>query len=203
MAHDRMEIGWWIKSTDEELYGPVSRDTIWRFLEQAVITADTLVRHSMSATFAPIGDHLALRGGPAVVGGRLEARDRVAEVWPKSRQERLALSQGSMRCMRHANRLATQVCMCCMGPYCEKCRVNKGKAFYYCRKCQTRFYYARGLAYVADNVILYMLNFGLGLVLSAGLTTNAVGASVAAGIGFGATALMWVFRDSLMRGAFL
>src|SRR5262245_10266145 len=126
MAHDLMDIGWWLRSVDEDVYGPVSRATLKRFLEQGTVTPNTLARHSTTLDFRPLGDHEALRALVGQTSAQFGARDRLGEVWPKKAKERLALAEGPMRCKKH-NRPATQVCNVCEGPYCEKCRVKKSR----------------------------------------------------------------------------
>lgn len=196
MPHDRMDIGWWIKSTDEELYGPVSRATILRYLDQAVITPDTLVRHSVAVEFHPVGDQSAFRDGPARAT-RPDGRDRIAEVWPRKRKERLALAEGAMRCMRH-NRPATQICMCCLGPYCEKCRTNKKKPFYNCRQCQASLYYGRGGAFFFDSAISWVAQ----VALAAGIArVGGIAGPLMEIVALGAPTLAFIFRDPLSRGA--
>ena len=53
---DPYEIGWYIESADEEMYGPVSRQTLRRFLEDKTITPNTLVRHCTQPEARPAAD---------------------------------------------------------------------------------------------------------------------------------------------------
>ena len=51
---DPYEIGWYVESADEETYGPVSRNTLVRWLEEKAITPNTLVRHCTQAEAGPL-----------------------------------------------------------------------------------------------------------------------------------------------------
>src|SRR5260370_524547 len=53
---DPYEIGWYIESADEEIYGPVSRKALRRFLEEKTITPNTLVRHCTQPEARPAAD---------------------------------------------------------------------------------------------------------------------------------------------------
>ena len=53
---DPYEIGWYIESADEEIYGPVSRKSLRRFLEEKTITPNTLVRHCTQPEARPAAD---------------------------------------------------------------------------------------------------------------------------------------------------
>ena len=57
---DPYEIGWYIESADEETYGPVSRQTLHRFLEVGTISPNTLVRHCTQPEAAPAADQAAV-----------------------------------------------------------------------------------------------------------------------------------------------
>ena len=48
--------GWWIESTDEEIYGPVTKATLTRFLSEGLISPNTAIRHCTDANFAPVAD---------------------------------------------------------------------------------------------------------------------------------------------------
>ena len=56
---DPYEIGWYIESADEDIYGPVSRKSLRRFLEEKTITPNTLVRHCTQAEARPAADQPA------------------------------------------------------------------------------------------------------------------------------------------------
>src|SRR5262249_47623792 len=51
---DPYEIGWYIESADEEIYGPVSRRALHHFLQDKTITPNTLVRHCTQAEAKPV-----------------------------------------------------------------------------------------------------------------------------------------------------
>src|SRR5580704_6548982 len=56
MVSDTYAIGWWIESADDDVYGPVSRATLLRFLEGGVISPNTLVRHCTEPSSRPVAD---------------------------------------------------------------------------------------------------------------------------------------------------
>src|SRR5438874_6218899 len=89
---DPYDIGWWIESADEEIYGPVSRKTLRRFLQDGVISPNTLVRHCTQTEAGPVGDQPGMTEGLQVEGRPRISRDRVAEVWPRDKRARLALA---------------------------------------------------------------------------------------------------------------
>ncbi len=53
---DPYEVGWYIESADEEIYGPVSRKSLRSFLEDKTITPNTLVRHCLEPEAKPVAD---------------------------------------------------------------------------------------------------------------------------------------------------
>jgi uncharacterized RDD family membrane protein YckC len=197
MPHDRLDIGWWVKSTDEELYGPMSRATVWNYVETGVLTPDTLVRHSLSLEFQPLAEQPGLQGAPAFGGSG--TRDQLEQAWPRKGSERLALAAGPYRCLRH-NRPATQVCMCCLGAYCEKCRVNSRKVYHYCRKCHAGLYNARGIAFVVDSILLRI--FVIIAAALAAVLDKAVGIGAVIVLFAVLVPVLWfVFRDAMAGGA--
>ena len=54
------EIGWYIESADEDIYGPVSCKSLRRFLEDKTITPNTLVRHCAQPEAKPAADQPAI-----------------------------------------------------------------------------------------------------------------------------------------------
>jgi uncharacterized RDD family membrane protein YckC len=202
-----MEIGWWVKSSDEAVYGPVSRQTIWGYVDSGVLSADTLVRHCLSVEYAPLGEQPGLQGNPAGPGERSTLRDRIGEVWPSRRADAEALGDGSFRCLRHAQP-ASLVCMCCLGAYCSKCRVNRRKAFHYCKKCHAGLYNRRGGAFLLDSFIFRFVGYAVVLALTtqAAIAAKSTGTvpDIGGGLIFGAIGvplLVFIFRDAIFRGA--
>jgi hypothetical protein len=60
---DPYEIGWWVESTNDEIYGPVSRATLRRWLEEGTITSNTLVRHCTEPESRPVADQPGMSSG--------------------------------------------------------------------------------------------------------------------------------------------
>lgn len=200
---DPYEIGWFIESADEDTYGPASRQTIRRFLEEKTITPNTLVRHCTQPEAKPAADqpmimenlNLAVRG--SAIG------DKLAEAWPRKGRERLALAEGSAPCAWH-KRPATLLCVRCHAPYCDKCRAKPfRKQFFLCRRCQLRVYNKRIVALIVDTfVLVYLPMFVLALALGAtGLMREPVGLIIFYIIYIAIICVYIFFRDSLFGGA--
>ncbi|HET6323930.1 MAG TPA: RDD family protein [Planctomycetaceae bacterium] len=156
-AGDIYSIGWWIESADDEIYGPVSRATLGRFLNQRVLSPNTLVRHCTEPTKRPVIDVPGVREGLPAGASLLAHGDKLGEAWPRRKRERLALAQDSLPCV-WKNRPAVLVCVRCGAPYCEKLRAKPFKRqFYFCQRCQSRLYNRRALACILDFFLLYLL----------------------------------------------
>jgi uncharacterized RDD family membrane protein YckC len=201
---DPYEVGWYIESTDEETYGPVSRKTLRRYLEDQTITPNTLVRHCAQPETHPVAeqptimDQLSLSAGGSAIG------DRLAEAWPKRSRDKQALAEDTLPCAWH-KRPATLVCVRCHAPYCNSCRAKPfRKQFFLCRRCQGGIYNRRIFAYLVDSFVLFFASgfsgAAMGAVLEAVGTSQAVigAASIVIGLGF---AVSYFVRDSLFRGA--
>jgi uncharacterized RDD family membrane protein YckC len=198
---DPYEVGWYIESADEEIYGPVSRETIRRFLEEKTITPNTLVRHCTQPEARPAADQ------PGIMDRlRLDAQgsalgDRLAEAWPRRKRDRQALAEGSLPCARH-KRPAELVCVRCHAPYCSRCRAKPfRKQFFLCRHCQANIHNRRFGALIADTIVLVyvpMIALGAG-VAATGIAGNA-GVLLFYVVNFGCLCLMFL-RDSLFGGA--
>ena len=100
-AVDPYDIGWWIESADEEIYGPVSRKTLRQFLEKGEISPNTLIRHSTQSETKPVADHSGMVEGLALDPQAPAVGDRLAEVWPRRWKDQLALAEDSLPCARH------------------------------------------------------------------------------------------------------
>ena len=149
------DFGWWIQSTDDELYGPVTKQTLLRFLTEGAISPNTQVRHCSETVFTPIADlgMLTDLGTPA----KLRSGDTLSTSWPKKTKDRLALAVSDVECTYH-RKPAILSCIRCQGAYCNKCQLKKGKKTYLmCKKCQASLYNRRSLAYFLDGFALNLL----------------------------------------------
>ena len=207
MSDAGYSIGWWIESADEEIYGPVSRETLQRFLTAGVISRNTLVRHCTQEVSRPVVDQPGVASGLTQLEAAPAIGDRLADAWPGSRRERLALADGGLPCAVH-NRPALAVCLRCHAPYCRKCQMKPYKrSFYFCKRCQGNHNNRRFFAFVFDTVLAYMLL--IGFLIPVFLLTAILGAadqSPGGAFVFGQVAWMlaivvFVLRDSLMAGA--
>jgi uncharacterized RDD family membrane protein YckC len=198
---DPYEIGWYIESADEGIYGPVSRKALQRFLEEKTITPNTLVRHCTQAEAKPAADQPVIMEHVNLGEARPGVGDRLAEAWPRKNRDRQALAEDTLACIRH-KRPAVLVCVRCHAPYCNKCRAKPLRAhFYLCRKCQVGMFNRRFGALFVDSLLFVSLptmaaNL-LALALSAGenVMTIIVSTVQLAGVAF-----LFV-RDSIFRGA--
>ncbi len=205
MTDKAYEIGWWIESEDEEVYGPVSRETLRRFLQEEVISRNTLVRHCTEETPRPLADVPGMLDGLEIPHTAPVTGDRLAEVWPSSRTQREELGAGSFECVRH-RRPAILVCVRCHAPYCRKCQVKPHRRPYYlCRRCQNSFHNRRVGAYFLDSLLLYAVLFPTSLAvdmlteLSGSVTdVSAIALNQLVSVVF---LILFVLRDSLMQGA--
>ena len=166
---DPYEIGWYIESADEEIYGPVSRKALRRFLEDKTITPNTLVRHCTQPEARPAADQPGSwrtsiwtdRDRPSATGWPKHGRARtgIGSPWRKTR----------CRAAWH-KRPATLVCVRCHAPYCDKCRAKPfRKQFFLCRRCQTGMYNRRFRRLTLDIIILvYVPLIAAGVVLIGG-----------------------------------
>ena len=126
-AADLQSIGWWIESADDEIYGPVSRATLVRFLSEGVISPNTLVRHSAEFTKCPAMDVPGVREALPAGTSFLPHGDRLEEAWPRRKREQLALAADSIPCV-WKNQPAVLVCLRCGAPYCDKYRARPRKS---------------------------------------------------------------------------
>jgi len=171
---DPYEIGWYIESADEEIYGPVSRGGLSRLLEEKSITPNTLVRHCTQPEAKPLADQSAVREHVNLAAKGSAVGDKLAEAWPRKKRDQRALAEGSIPCAWH-KRPAVLVCLRCHAPYCDGCRAKPfRRQFYLCRRCQTGLYNGRFVALVVDNLVLvYAPLFGYqGVVYAIGLASQ-------------------------------
>jgi uncharacterized RDD family membrane protein YckC len=198
MASDAFDIGWWVESVDDEIYGPVSRETLRRYLTEGVISTNTLVRHCTQTEFQPVADAPAMTGGVGLPVDIPATGDRLAEAWPSRTRDRLKLAESGIPCYRHA-RPAVLVCLRCQAPYCNKCRAKPLRSqFYFCRRCQASIQNRRFGAFIVDmflfNYIPQLLIVPF-LVVSGGTGISVVYLVQAAG------GLLFLLHDALFRGA--
>src|SRR5271166_6432443 len=98
LAMDPYEIGWYIESADEDIYGPVSRQALRRFLEDKTITPNTLVRHCTQPEAKPAADQPIVMENLNLEGKGTAIGDKLAEAWPRKKRDRLTLAEGSVPC---------------------------------------------------------------------------------------------------------
>jgi uncharacterized RDD family membrane protein YckC len=198
---DPYEIGWYIESADEDIYGPASRKSLRQFLVDGVITPNTLVRHCTEPEAKPAADlpeimnQLPLEGPATAVG------DRLPDTWPRKRRDQLALAGDSLPCVWH-NKRATLVCVRCHAPYCDGCRAKPWKTqFFFCRQCQNGMQSRRFKALIVDTCLFIYtpLIVAVFSVRSAGMPPGQaqIIANTIQLCGF----TLVLFRDALFRGA--
>lgn len=200
---DPYEIGWYIESADEDIYGPVSRQALRHFLEDKTITPNTLVRHCTQPEARPAADQPIVMQNLNLEGKGTAIGDKLAETWPRKKRDRLALAEGSAPCAWH-KRPATLYCIRCQAPYCDKCRAKPfRKQFYLCRYCQLRVYNKRILALFVDTVVLlYIPILILAVALAAaGLNDKNIGIILFYLVYLVLLCVYIFFRDSLFGGA--
>lgn len=199
---DPYQIGWYVESADEETYGPVSLNTLGRWIEDATITPNTLVRHCTQPEARPLADQAELRGRIPLDQAGAAVGDRLEEAWPRKTRDRLALAEGAIPCARH-NRPATLVCVRCQAPYCDKCRMKPfRKSFFLCKRCQASHYNRRVGALILDTILLvYVPMFAIGAgVIASGLDTETA-AVVIQVVSVTFPTMILLLRDSLLGGA--
>jgi len=193
------DFGWWIESTDEEVYGPVTKTTLADFLQDGVISANTTIRHCTHAAAAPLVDQGLLT--EVDWGAVKRTGDTLAESWPRSKRDRLALGESEVECAYH-RRPAILTCIRCLAPYCVKCqlRKRKGPTYYMCKKCQSGIFNRRFLAFVGDSILINLLPmFGMACVIGALGSAEAAGAMV--NIVSAGSNVVFMLRDPLLGGA--
>jgi uncharacterized RDD family membrane protein YckC len=201
MAADAYEIGWWILSAEEELYGPVSRETLRRYFKEGVISPNTLVRHCTQAEPRPVADQLGIREEVVLAETSKTLGDHLAEAWPRKTKQRLQLAEGTLPCIRH-RRSAVLFCLRCQAPYCPKCQSKpRGRPFYFCRRCQANNYNRRFLAFWLDNFLFYTCVYalGIGVLLVIGMSEDTFQAFFSLVVL--AATVLFLFRDTLFAGA--
>jgi uncharacterized RDD family membrane protein YckC len=150
---DPYEIGWYIESADEDIYGPISRKSLRRFLEEKTISPNTLVRHCTEPEAKPVVEHSAIMQGLSLQPAGPSIGDKLDEAWPAKKRDQLALAEDLLPCWKH-RRPAVLVCVRCHAPYCNKCRAKPfKKQFFLCRRCHVGMWNRRFGALILDNMI--------------------------------------------------
>jgi uncharacterized RDD family membrane protein YckC len=204
MAMNPYEIGWYIESADEEIYGPVSRKALCRFLEDQSISPNTLVRPCTQAEAKPAVEQPAIMDQLRVPASGSAVGDRLAEAWPKKSRDRQALAEDALPCAWH-KRPAVLVCVRCHAPYCNSCRAKPfRKQFFLCRRCQGGIYNRRIVAYFVDSFVLFAVMMIPAMIAGVILTMMGVSETVL-GVVVNLIQLLVVvlffFRDSAFGGA--
>ena len=198
---DPYDIGWYVESADEETYGPVSRNTLVRWLEEKAITPNTLVRHCTQPEALPLADQSVLSGHLTFEPIKYGVGDRLEEAWPRKGRDRLALAEGSLPCARH-NRPAILVCVRCLSPYCGKCQMKPAKRqFFLCQQCQSNLYNRRVAALILDTILLVYVPVILAMVAMYFAGVPAEQVSLLANFVSLITLTFLLLRDSIFGGA--
>jgi uncharacterized RDD family membrane protein YckC len=196
---DPYEIGWYIESADEDIYGPVSRKSLRRFLEDKTITPNTLVRHCTQAEARPAADQPVIMQQLNLDPQGSAIGDRLDEAWPRAKRDRQALAEDSLPCWRH-KRPAVLVCVRCHAPYCNKCRAKPfRKQYFLCRRCQVSMWNRRWGALILDGLVLVYgpIIIAIPLMMIVGEGIGVVFVYLAQFLG---VCLLFV-RDAVFRGA--
>lgn len=198
---DPYEIGWYLESADEEMYGPVSLKVLRRFLEEKTITPNTLVRHCTQPEARPAADQPVIMENLSLDAKGSALGDKLAEAWPRKNRDRQALAEDSLPCAWH-KKPATLVCVRCLASYCDKCRAKPfRKQFFLCRRCQANMYNRRVGALIIDNMIFLTVPV---IIVAVIVGLIGVGESLAVLIvnlvQYGSLVLLFI-RDSLFGGA--
>jgi uncharacterized RDD family membrane protein YckC len=199
---DPYEIGWYIESADEEIYGPVSRRALRSFLQDKMITPNTLVRHCTQPEARPAADQSTIMAELSLDAKGSALGDRLTEAWPRRKRDQLALAEDALPCAWH-KRPAVLVCVRCHAPYCNRCRAKPfRKQFFLCRRCQVGMHNRRFVALLVDTGILVYIP----AIIVTAATLAALGDRDPRGpliinlVQLGCLGLIFV-RDSLFGGA--
>lgn len=192
------DFGWWIESTDEDVYGPVTRETLTRFLQQGIISANTAVRHCTDAAPAPVVDQGIVEDVDFSAVRR--TGDTLSESWPRRKSERLELAASGVECAYH-RRPAILTCIRCLAPYCSKCQLRgRRRTYYMCKKCHASTFNRRFGAFMGDSLLFNLLPaWGtMGVLVAVGTAESAIALGNAVSV-IGTVA--FIVRDPLLKGA--
>lgn len=197
------DFGWWIESTDEEIYGPVTKETLASFLQDGIISANTPIRHCTDAVAAPVVDQGIVEG--IDFSSVKRTGDTLSESWPRRKRERLALAESDVECAYH-RRPAVLTCIRCLAPYCAKCQLNKkrGVTYYMCKKCQASKFNRRIMAFFVDGFLIngvptWATMFGM-VAFAGTAAMEGTGAMVVNLVSLGSN-VIFVVRDTMLEGA--
>ena len=164
---DPYEIGWYVESADEETYGPVSRNTLVRWLEETGDHAEHAgpplhpgrgrAAGGPGRAQGPTRSRSDQAGGRGPPGRRLAPQEpRSARRWRRARSP--APGTGGPRPSSASD---------AMLPYCGKCQMKPlKKQFFLCRRCQASIYNRRVGALMLDTLLLiYVPMIAVGIVV--------------------------------------
>jgi uncharacterized RDD family membrane protein YckC len=197
---DPYEIGWYIESADEDIYGPASRQAVRRLLAEKTITPNTLIRHCTQPESKPVAEQPTLMADLHLEAQGSAIGDKLAETWPRKSRDRLALAEASVPCAWH-KRPATLMCVRCHAPYCDKCRAKPfRKQFYLCKRCQLNLYNRRAGAWILDNFLLATVPYIIALLVVSLLGEGIVPLIIVSIVQLAGLVFLFL-RDSLFHGA--
>ena len=201
---DPYEIGWYIESADEETYGPVSRGTIRRFLEDKTISPNTLIRHCTQGEARPVADQPAVMQQIDLPATGSAVGDRLAESWPR-RKARPASPRGKVRCPAPGISGPRPWCAFDAMPPIATAAWPKPfrKQFFLCRRCQSSLYNRRvGPEWILDVMILFYLPFIIAAAALAFLRLPEDQITIILyALYFVCFIVLFFFRDTLFGGA--
>lgn len=191
---DPFSVGWWVEAADEEIYGPVSQQTLRRFLNEGIISRNTLVRHATQPEAKPVVDQPGMTAGLPLNPAAPATGDRLATAWPRKWRDQEPLAAGTVSCVWH-KQPAISYCARCQAPYCRKCQQKPyGKPFFFCRHCQANNHNRRFGALIVDNLVFI---YAPTLALAAAVPASEIAVNVVQLGGF----LVLLVRDSFFKGA--
>jgi uncharacterized RDD family membrane protein YckC len=203
MPIDVEDIGWWIESVDQRWYGPVRRRTLRRFLQEGIISADTLVRHCAHPESAPVVDQPGMMKGLSLKAKCWHtSADQLAKVWPRKKDDQLALAEDALPCSRH-QRPAIAVCVRCHAPYCDQCRARPyRRPFFFCKRCQTGNHSRRFFAMLVDQFLfIYLPLFAFPIVMAAVFGQVALDVVAVYALPLLGGTILFLVRDTVLAGA--
>lgn len=201
MVVDPYEIGWYIESADEDIYGPVSRQTVRRFLEDKTISPNTLVRHCTQPEATPAADQPVIMEQLTLDAKGSAVGDRLDEAWPRKKRDQQALAEDSIPCAWH-KQPAVLLCVRCQAPYCNRCRAKPfRKQFFLCRRCQLNIYNRRiGALFIDSFLLIYVPIIAVALIVAVLGLNESSGPLIINIVNLACVALLF-FRDSLFGGS--
>lgn len=199
MSDAGYDAGWWIESADHRILGPVARTTVLRYLQEEIISINTLVRHCTQETARPVAEMRGMLEGIDIDEGSAVTEDRLEEVWPEDPSECLKLAETDLECAWHG-RAAILVCTRCHAPCCDDCQMTLFRRPYYmCRRCQCSNTRRRLLALIIDCCLL-----GYGVILPCSMAAFQKGAPpppVSYFLVIYGAIIVYVLRDAICQGA--